>query len=126
MDGDSNPFNILVGQVNAGEKGDKAKVIRVDFNDAVEAGLYERIALITDKPNTPEARQEWIDNIHKIYGDAADEELHCIPAAGSGAWLSAPLIEARMGAVAPVLPLELPGDYLQLPKDAQLKLLRRS
>ncbi|MGC9368697.1 MAG: terminase large subunit domain-containing protein [Paracoccaceae bacterium] len=123
-DGDANPFNVLVKQVEAGERGDTAKVVRVTFNQAVEAGLYERIALVTGKPATPEAKAEWIDSIHKIYGDDADEELHCIPKAGTGAWLSAPLIEARMTADAPILPLELPGDYLQRPQTAQAELMR--
>ena len=123
-DGDTNPFNQLVKQVQAGERGETAKVIRVDFNDAIAAGLYERIALVTGKPDTPEAKAEWVASIHKIYGDDADEELHCIPKAGTGAWLSAPLIEARMTAEAPCLTLELPSDYLQRPKSAQDALMR--
>ncbi|MVO16841.1 terminase large subunit domain-containing protein [Parasedimentitalea huanghaiensis] len=117
-DGDTNPFNALVRQVNAGERGDSATVLRVDFNDAIDAGLYERIALVTGKPNTEEAKQAWVNGIHAVYGDDADEELHCIPKAGSGAWLSAPLIEARMTADAPVLRLELPDNYLHM-TDAQ-------
>ena len=123
-DGDANPFNALVQQVQAGERGDTARVIRVTFNDAVAAGLYERIALVTGKPATAEAKQTWIDSIHKVYGDDADEELHCIPKAGTGAWLSAPLIEARMTAPAECLRLELPANYLQLPRDAQSGLMR--
>ncbi|AZV77945.1 hypothetical protein EBB79_08570 [Parasedimentitalea marina] len=123
-DGDANPFNVLVRQIQAGERGDNAKVVRVDFSDAIEAGLYERIALVTGKPDTEEAKKAWSDDIHKIYGDDADEELHCIPKAGTGAWLTAPLIEARMTADAPVLTLELPDDYLQLPEDRRRDLLR--
>ena len=122
-DGDANPFNILVKQVQAGERG-KAKVVRVTFNEAVEQGLYERIALIRGLPNTDEGEKEWVDEIHSIYGDDADEELHCIPKAGTGAWLSAPLIESRMLADAPVLRLELPGNYLQLDSRAQSELMR--
>lgn len=123
-DGDANPFNILVRQVQAGERGETAKVVRVDFNDAIEAGLYERIALVTGKPDTDEAKTAWTDNIHAIYGDDADEELHCIPKAGTGAWLNAPLIEARMTADAPVLTLELPDDYLHLPEGRRQDHLR--
>lgn len=122
-DGDANPFNALVKQVNAGEKGDTAKVIRVDFNDAVADGLYERIALVTGKPATPEAKQAWIDSTHAVYGADADEELHCIPKAGTGAWLTAPLIEARMIEGPPCLTLDLPGDYLHRPDAAQKELL---
>lgn len=124
-DGDANAFNVLVRQVNEGEKGDTAKVVRVTFNDAVEAGLYERIALIQRaQGREPMPKQKWIDSTHAVYGDDADEELHCIPKAGTGAWLTAPLIEARMTAEAPCLELELPGDYLQRTTAEQLELMR--
>lgn len=118
-DGDSNPFNQLVREVNDGGRGEAATVLRVTFNEAVEAGLYSRIALVKGLDDTDEGKQRWIDQTHAVYGDDADEELHCIPKAGTGAWLSAPLIETRMTAPAPVLTLELPGNYLQLPKDMQ-------
>lgn len=124
-DGDANAFNVLVRQVNEGEKGDTATVVRVTFNDAVEAGLYERIALIQRaQGREPMPKQKWIDSTHAVYGDDADEELHCIPKAGTGAWLTAPLIEARMNADAPCLELELPGDYLQRTTAEQLELTR--
>ncbi|UWQ92995.1 terminase family protein [Rhodobacteraceae bacterium M382] len=122
--GDSHPFNLLVRQVNEGERGDTAKVIRVDFYEAVEAGLYERIAMVTGLEQSPEAKQAWINRTLAMYGDDADEELHCIPKAGTGAWLSAPLIEARMTADAPCLQLELPADYLQRPPADQQALLQ--
>ncbi len=124
-DGDANAFNVLVRQVNEGEKGDTAKVVRVTFDDAVEAGLYERIALIQRaQGREPMPKQKWIDSTHAVYGDDADEELHCIPKAGTGAWLVAPLIEARMNAEAPCLELELPGDYLQRTAAEQQELMR--
>lgn len=116
-DGADNPFNLLVQEVNSGERA--GKVIRVDFHEAVADGLYDRIALVTGKPQTAAAKQAWVDSILNFYGDDADEELHCIPKAGSGAWLSAALIEARMTADAPVLRLELPENYLQLDRGAQ-------
>lgn len=124
-DGDANAFNVLVRQINEGEKGETAKVVRVTFNDAVEAGLYERIALIQRaQGREPMPKQKWIDSTHAVYGDDADEELHCIPKAGTGAWLTAPLIEARMTAEAPCLELELPGDYLQRASAEQLEMMR--
>jgi phage FluMu gp28-like protein len=123
-DGDSNPFNLLVREVNEGGRGEKAKVVRVTFNDAVAAGLYSRIALVKSLPDTDEAKQDWIDQTHEVYGDDADEELHCIPKAGTGAWLPAPLIEKRMTAGSPCLSLELPGNYLHLTEDERQFLLR--
>lgn len=121
-DGADNPFNLLVQEINSGDR--RGKVLRVTFEDAIADGLYERIALVTGKPATPEARQAWIDEIMGMYGDDADEELHCIPKAGSGAWLPAPLIEARMTADAPVLRLELPDNYLHLDREKQAELMR--
>lgn len=119
-DGDANPFNVLVKQVNGGEKGDTAKVIRVTFDDAVQAGLYERIALIQrGQGRQPMGKQKWIDSTHAVYGDDANEELHCIPKAGTGAWLTAPLIEARMVDGVPCLSLELPDEYLHKTKAEQ-------
>lgn len=110
-DGADNPFNLLIKDIHSGERA--GEVLTVTFEDAIEDGLYERIALVTGKPNTPEAKQAWIDSIFKFYGADADEELHCIPKAGTGVWLPAPLIEARMTADAPILRLELPEDFLR-------------
>lgn len=121
-DGADNPFNLLIRDINAGER--RGKVVRVTFEEAIEDGLYERIALTRGLPDTPEAKAEWIDSILAFYGQDADEELHCIPKAGSGVWLSAALIEARMTADAPVLRLELPSDFLHRDEDARAELLR--
>lgn len=121
-DGADNPFNLLVRDIRSGERA--GEVVTVTFEDAIEDGLYERIALTTGKPDTAEAKRGWIDSIMAFYGQDADEELHCIPKAGSGVWLSAPLIEARMTAEAPVLTLELPGDYLQRADADRAELMR--
>lgn len=120
-DGADNPFNILIKEIHAGERA--GQVVTVTFEDAIEDGLYERIALVTGKPDTQEAKQAWIDSIMRFYGADADEELHCIPKAGTGVWLPAPLIEARMTAEAPILRLELPGNYLQLDHGQQTALM---
>ncbi len=64
-------------------------------------------------------RQSIID----FYGDGADEELFCVPSLSSGAWLAAPLIEARMTAPGRVLRLELPPDFLHRSKLEQKILL---
>ena len=121
-DGADNPFNLLVRDIRSGERA--GEVVTVTFEDAIEDGLYERIALTTGKSDSAEAKRAWIDSIMAFYGQDADEELHCIPKAGSGVWLSAPLIEARMTAEAPVLTLELPGDYLQRTDADRAELMR--
>lgn len=66
---------------------------------------------------------EWRQDLIDFYADGADEELFCIASQGSGAWLSGPLIEARMTSAAPVLRLDLPDNFLQLPELARKGLL---
>src|SRR5690606_26275022 len=65
----------------------------------------------------------WREEIINFYGEGADEELFCIPTMGSGTWLSAPLIEARMSEEGQTLSLELPGSFLQLPELERAQLI---
>lgn len=115
--GVENEFNVQIQDILSGRSA--YKHMRIDFDQALEAGLYERICLVTGKQWTPEAEADWREDIIKFYGDGADEELFCIPTMGSGTWLAAPLIEARMTSDAPVLSLELPPDFLQRSKMEQ-------
>lgn len=108
-DGADNPFNELVQEVRAGKR--KGKVLRVTFEDAIEDGLYERIALVTGKPATAEAKAAWIADIMAFYGEDADEELHCIPKAGTGAYMSTAAIEACMVLDGPVARFTCPPGF---------------
>ncbi len=110
-DGAENPFNELVQDVLAGRRPFKA--MRVDLDQALQDGLYQRICLVKGEAWTPEGEATWRQGLIDNYGDGADEELFCIPSMGSGAWLPAPLIEARMISEGEILRLELPADYLQ-------------
>lgn len=120
-DGVDNPFNQTVQDILAGRV--PYRHLRIDFDDALKDGLFERISLVKGETWTPEAEAEWRQKIIAFYGDGADEELFCIPSASSGSWLPGPLIEARMTAEAPVLRLELPPDYLHRPKLYQAVLM---
>lgn len=122
--GADNPFNQTVQDILAGRAPHKH--VRIDFDDALRDGLYQRICLVTGKDWSPEVEANWRQEIIDFYGDGADEELFCIPSMSSGAWLPAPLIEARMTVPedeGPVLRLELPADYLQRTKLEQAMLL---
>ncbi len=119
--GAENPFNELVQDVLAGRKPYTA--LRIDLDDALRDGLHQRISLVSGREWSPEAEAEWRQNLIASYAEGADEELFCIPSMGSGAWLPAPLIEARMTSGAPVLRLELPPDFLQLSTVERLSLL---
>lgn len=111
-DGIDNEFNQQIQDILAGRSS--YQHLRIDFDQALKEGLYERICLVTGQEWTPEGEADWRAQIIKAYGDGADEELFCIPTMGSGTWLASPLIEARMTSDAPVLSLELPADYLHL------------
>lgn len=120
-DGVDNPFNQTIQDILSGRA--PYKHLRIDFDEALQAGLYERICLVKGEDWTAESEAEWREKIISFYGDGADEELFCIPSASSGSWLPGPLIEARMTADAPVLRLELPPDYLHRTKLDQQALL---
>ena len=120
-DGAENPFNQAIQDILSGRS--KYAHLRIDFDQALQEGLYQRIALVTGKTWTPEGEAKWRQDIIDFYGDGAEEELFCVPSLSSGAWLSAPLIEARMTVETPVLRLELPGNYLHLPRLQQLVLM---
>lgn len=112
-DGVENEFNKQIQEILAGRS--KYDHLRIDFDDALRDGLYQRICLVTNKVWSPEAEATWRQQIIDFYGDGADEELFCVPTMGSGSWLSAQLIEARMTEspqAAPIIRIELPSDFL--------------
>lgn len=119
--GTENEFNIQIQDILSGRSA--YDHMHIDFDEALQEGLYQRICLVTNKSWTPEAEAEWRESIIKFYGDGADEELFCVPTMGTGAWLTGPLIEARMTSDAPVLPLDLPADFLHLPELRRQSLL---
>lgn len=99
--GDDNPFNELVTDIRAGRR--KGTVHRVDFQEAVADGLYQRVCMRLGKPWTAAEEDAWKAGVYAFYGDGAAEELDCIPSNGSGSWLSRALIESRMSKDTPVL-----------------------
>jgi len=90
--GVDNPFNKLLDDVRAGRK--PYKLITVTLDDAIAQGLYRRICLTQGREWSAEAEQKWRDEIVANYGDAADEELFCIPSEGAGSWIPYELILA--------------------------------
>ena len=92
-DGVSNPFNVLIEEIRAGEAGVEGKrkgtVLKITFRDAMEDGLYERVALVSRTKGTelPE-KTAWEAEIRAAYGDDAGEELDCVPKLGAGALIN--------------------------------------
>jgi phage FluMu gp28-like protein len=113
-EGDDNPFNQLVIDIRAGRR--PYALIRCDFDEALRQGLYGRVCLATGESWSPEAEAEWRAAIIGEYGEDADEELFCIPAKGKGAYIPAPLIEARMQQGISVLRWEMPSSFNEWPQ----------
>ena len=83
--GEGNQFNSLLKDIQDGQQ--PGTVHTVTFADAVKDGLSRRIFEITNREWSPEAAAGWEAGIRQFYGGRGQEELDCIPLAGSGAWL---------------------------------------
>lgn len=110
--GRDNYFNQLIENIRAGRR--PYALLRTDFDEALQDGLYERVCAKSGKTWTPEGEADYRAEVIGNYGDAADEELYCIPAEGAGAWLPATLIEARQDATIPVLRWDRPSSFVDL------------
>ncbi|MEQ9132663.1 MAG: terminase family protein [Salinisphaeraceae bacterium] len=102
-DGVVNPFNELINEIRAGKK--PYALHRTTFDEAIAAGLYRRICLITGQTWTPEGEGEWAAQIREHYAPNDAEELDCIPNESSGRYLSMALVEARAEQGIPVVRL---------------------
>lgn len=111
--GVENPFNELVEDIRAGRR--RGAVHRITFQEAVADGLYRRVCLRLGKVWSGRDEVAWIDDVYAFYGEGAQEELDCIPAHSSGAWLSRALIESRMSPETKVLRWECKQGFELLP-----------
>jgi phage FluMu gp28-like protein len=91
-DGVDNPFNQLLDEIRAGRR--KGATLKITLADAIRDGLYERVCLVTGKEATPRGKRMWEADIRAAYGEAAAEELDCVPAAGAGAFIDPALVIA--------------------------------
>lgn len=113
-DGADNAFAQLIAECRAGKR--PYKVLRITFDDALRDGLYRRICLVKGKAWTADAEQAWRDDIVSYYGDAADEELHCIPRRSGGKYFSRVLLEARARPV-PIVRWSADSEFVDLTDD---------
>lgn len=109
-DGTDNPFNVLINEIRAGKR--KGNIFRCTFRDAIAEGFYRRVCLRNGASWTQEGEDVFVQDAYDFYGDAADEELDCIPSQGGGAWLSLALLEQRMSRDVPVLSLKRPDGWV--------------
>lgn len=108
-DGQDNPFHELIQDIRAGKR--QGVVLRVTFDDAIADGLYERIAMVKGLDAGPKAKADWIGGVLGMYGDDAGEELHVIPAAGTGVYISGAAIDACMDDSLAVARLTCPAGF---------------
>jgi phage FluMu gp28-like protein len=90
--GDDNPFNELVKDINGG-KFDYS-LHTTAFDEALAQGLYKRICLVKGEAWSPEKQEKWREEIITSYGDGADEELFCIPVRAGTRYFPSVLLEA--------------------------------
>jgi phage FluMu gp28-like protein len=113
--GADNKFNELIEEIRAGKR--KGVVHRTTLDDAIRDGLFKRICLVTGKLWSPEAEAAWVADLRATYGEAGEEELDCVPAKGSGTYMTRVAIEAVMSAELPVVRLTLPNGFELQDKD---------
>ncbi|MFC4440803.1 hypothetical protein [Caulobacter henricii] len=107
--GVDNAFNKLIQEIRSGERD--GHVMTITFADALDDGLYERIATIRDLELTEEAKTKWVAKIRKLYGAAAAEELDAVPSRSTGSWLSYDLVERAEDPDVPVLRLSFDNAF---------------
>lgn len=110
--GDDNPFNELVQDIRAGRK--PYSLHRVTLDEALREGLYRRICGKLGRAWSPEAEAAWRQELIDFYGDAAEEELFCIPSKGSGIYLPRALIESCMDPTLPVIRWRCSDEFAML------------
>ena len=107
--GEDSIFNEYIKDIRAGRLS--YSLHRTTFDDAVNDGLYERVASIT-KTNTP--KEKWIESMYADYRNSADEELRCIPRRSSNEiYFPSYLIENCMDKDVEIVRLSLPDDFMQ-------------
>ncbi len=117
-DGTENPFNELIEEIRAGKR--KGTLFRCTFQEAVDDGLYKRVCMRKGIPYIEEEEAAWVADVYSFYGDAAEEELNCVPSQGGGAYLSLALVESRTSRESPVLRLKYPQGYETAPEHVRM------
>ena len=111
--GEANEFNSMIQDIRAGKK--KYSLHRVDFDEALEQGLYQRICQVLKRDWSPEAEIEWRQEVVDFYGSDAEEELFCVPSQGSGVYLTRALIETCLSAEIPVVRYSQTNEFSEWP-----------
>lgn len=111
--GADNPFNELIQETRAGVYD--YVIHKVTFDDAVAAGLYERLSKSRGREPSEADKAEWYRRIRRSYGSDTDgmlEELDAIPRKSAAQYLSRVLIESCIDkSIPPVVRLQLQSEF---------------
>lgn len=113
--GKRNPYNQLVNDVRDGRYGREARIHRVEFDEAVANGLFERVAYMRGWEPTLERKKAWYQRIRDLYGPrkaAMREELDVIPRDSGGVCIPGVWIESAMREARPVERIVLDDDFV--------------
>jgi len=119
MNGEENDFNSLVRDIEAGKL--PWSLHTIDFDNALQDGLYKRICLVRGVGWTPALESAFRADTFASYPDQADanEELLCIPKKGSGVYLPRFLIESCQDNRIPTIRLKKDAAYVMNPDRIQ-------
>ena len=132
--GEDNEFNQLVEDIRAGRLN--YSLHRTTLDDALKQGLYRRICEVKQTKATteaqraalawsPQAETAWREAMIRDYGEAADEELFCIPSKSGGSYLLRTAIEACMSPAVPVIRWTPPApDFVDWPDEQRHREMR--
>ena len=113
--GEDNPWNELLTDIRAGKW--PYSLHKTTFDDALADGYYRQVVCSRLGIQwTLEGERKYRDEIISYYGDAADEELFCIPAYGSGVYMSRFLVESCMQKTAPVIRKKFSKEFVDYPE----------
>lgn len=107
--GEDHPFNLLVKDIRA--KKLPYELHSTTFGQALDAGLFERVQLVMAGRMKEKTRAEWEAKVRAQYGEAAAEELDCIPRQSSGSYITRAIVERAQVEAVPVIRLAKAEGY---------------
>lgn len=119
--GEENVFNQIIQEVKRGKL--KYSIHRTTFDEALAEGFYQRVCLIRGIVWTAEGERAFRDEIYALYGAAAEQELGCVPANGSGAYFARWMIERCQDSSIPVKRFSKPAEFVM--EDDRLEIARK-
>jgi phage FluMu gp28-like protein len=108
--GEQNAFNELVMGCRSGKYD--YSLHRITLDDALEDGFYKRRCLIENKEWSQAAQDAWREQIVALYGDAANEELFCVPGGMRQIYFPSLLVESRMKPEYGVVRKAMPDEFV--------------